>query len=58
MHNINWQGNRHNDVEAVNQAFGANDGEIKQESLKAIMLLRQADSDLSKICDYVEDHTA
>jgi hypothetical protein len=56
--NINWQGSRHNDVEAVNQAFGTNEGEIKQRSLEAIRLLRQADSVLTKICNYIEDCTA
>jgi hypothetical protein len=46
----NWQGSRHNDVEAVNQVFGANKVEIKQKSLEAPRLLRQADHALDKIC--------
>jgi hypothetical protein len=41
-HNINWQGNRHNDVEAVNQPFGTNEVEIKQKSPEATRLLRRA----------------
>jgi hypothetical protein len=49
-------------VEAVNQAFGANEEEIKQKSLEvpveASRLLRQADSVLNKIHDYIEDCTA
>jgi hypothetical protein len=32
--NRNWQGSRRNDVEAVNQVFGANEVEIKQKSRK------------------------
>jgi hypothetical protein len=27
--NINWQGSRRDDLEAVNQAFDANEGEIR-----------------------------
>ncbi len=41
--NTNWQGSRCNDVEAVNQVFGANEVEFKQKSLEALRLLRQAD---------------
>jgi hypothetical protein len=41
--NRNWQDSRRNDMEAVNQVFGANKVEIKQKSLEAIRLLRQAD---------------
>jgi hypothetical protein len=37
-------------VEADNQVFGANEVEIKQKSLEAIRLLRQADQTLYKIC--------
>jgi hypothetical protein len=33
---VNWQGIGHNDVGAVNQAFGANKVEIKHNSLEAI----------------------
>ena len=48
--NTNWQGRRRNDVEAINQVFGANEVEIKQKSLEALRLLRQADHALDKIC--------
>jgi hypothetical protein len=44
--NRNWQGSMHNDVEAVNQVFGANEVEIKWKSLEALRLLRQADQAL------------
>jgi hypothetical protein len=36
-------------VEAVHQAFGANEEEIKEKSLEAIKLLRKADSVLNTI---------
>jgi hypothetical protein len=52
--NRNWQGSRHNAVEAVNQVFGAND---KQKTLEALRLLRQADHALDKICKYLADGT-
>ncbi len=42
-----------NDVEAVNQVFGANEVEIKQKSLEALRLLRQADYALDEICKYL-----
>jgi hypothetical protein len=48
---------RRNDVEAVNQMFGANKVEIKQKSLEALRLLRQADHALDKFCKYLEDRT-
>jgi hypothetical protein len=38
--NRNWQGSRHNDVEAVDQVFGANKVEIKQKTQEALRLLR------------------
>ena len=56
-HNRNWQGSRCNDVEAVNQVFGANKVEIKQKSLEALRLLRQTDHALDKICEYLPDCT-
>jgi hypothetical protein len=46
--NKNWQGTRHNDVEAVNQLFGVNKVEIKQKMLEALRLLRQAHLTLDK----------
>jgi hypothetical protein len=55
--NSNWQGSRRNDVEAVNQVFGANEVEIKQKTLEALRLLRQADCALDKICKYLADCT-
>jgi hypothetical protein len=47
-HNRNWQGSRHNDVEADDQVFGANEVEIKQKTLEALRLLRQADHTLDR----------
>jgi hypothetical protein len=44
-------------VEAVNQVFGANKVEIKQKTLEALRLLRQADHALDKICKYLTDPT-
>jgi hypothetical protein len=55
--NMNWQGSRCNDVEAVNQAFGAKEVEIKHKSLEAIRLLRQADCVLEEIREYINDCT-
>jgi hypothetical protein len=55
--NRNWQGSRYNDVEAVNQVFGANEVEIKQKTLEALRPLRQADHALDKICKYLADRT-
>jgi hypothetical protein len=56
--NVNWQGIRCNGVEAVNQAFGMNKGEIKHKSLEAIGLLGHADRVLEQICLYINDCTA
>jgi hypothetical protein len=56
-HNRNWQGSRRNDVEAVNQVFQANEVEIKQKSLGALRLLRQADHALDKIWEYLANCT-
>ncbi len=47
--NRNWQGSRHNDIEAVGQLFGANEVEIKQKTLEALKLLRQANHALDEI---------
>ncbi len=44
-------------MEAVNQVFGASKVEIKQKSLEALRLLRQADHALDKIHEYLADHT-
>ncbi len=44
-------------MEAINQVFGAKEVEIKQKSLEALRLLRQADHALDKICKYLADHT-
>ena len=49
--NRNLQSSRHNDVEAVNQLFGANKVEIKQKMLEALRLLRQADNALNKFAN-------
>ncbi len=48
---------RRNDMEALNQVFGANKVEIKQKSLEALRLLRQDDYALYKIHKYLADHT-
>jgi hypothetical protein len=53
----NWQGSRRNDVEAVNQVFGVNKVEIKQKTLEALGLLRQADHALDEIYKYLADRT-
>jgi hypothetical protein len=55
--NRNWQGSRHNDVEAFDQVFGPNKVDIKQKTLEALRLLRQADHALDKICKYLTDRT-
>jgi hypothetical protein len=55
--NKNWQSNRHNDMEAVNQLFGADEVKIKQKMLEALRLLRQADHALDKIREYFDDLT-
>jgi hypothetical protein len=55
--NRNWQGSRHNDMEAVDQVFGTNKVEIKQKTLEALRLLRQADHELDKIRKYLADRT-
>jgi hypothetical protein len=55
--NRNWQSSRHNDVEAVDQVFGANKVEIKQKTLEALGLLRQADHALDNICKCLADCT-
>jgi hypothetical protein len=47
--NMNWQGNRRNDVEAVNQVFDDNEKEIKQKSLEALRLFRQHGQTLGEI---------
>jgi hypothetical protein len=44
-------------MEAINQVFGANKVEIKQKTLEALRLLRQADHALDKICKYLADRT-
>jgi hypothetical protein len=56
-HNKNWQNSRHHDVEAGNQLFGATKVEIKQKTLKALRLLRQADHALNKVHEYFDDLT-
>ncbi len=55
--NRNWQSSRLNDVEAVNQLFGAYKAEIKQKTLEALRLLRQADHALDKVCKYFDNLT-
>jgi hypothetical protein len=48
--NRNWQSSRCNDVEAINQLLGANKVEIKQKTLEALRLFRQADHALNEVC--------
>ncbi len=55
--NRNWQGNRCNDAEAVNQLSEANEVEIKQKTLEVLRLLRQADHALDKVCKYFDNLT-
>ncbi len=44
-------------MEAVNQLFRGNEVEIKQKTLEALKLLRQADHALDKVCEYFNDLT-
>jgi hypothetical protein len=44
-------------VEAVNQLFGANKVEIKQKTLEALRLLRQADQALNEVHEYFDNLT-
>jgi hypothetical protein len=44
-------------VEAVDQVFGANKVEIKQKTLEALRLLRQADHPLDEIRKTLADRT-
>jgi hypothetical protein len=53
--NRNWQSSRCNDVEAVNQLFGANKVKIKQKTLEALRLLSQADHALEEVCKYFDN---
>jgi hypothetical protein len=45
----------HYDVEAVDKVFGSNKVEIKQKTLEALRLHRQADHALDRICKYFAD---
>jgi hypothetical protein len=56
-HNRNWQNSKHNIVEDVDQLFGANKVEIKQKTLEALRLLRQADQALNEVQEYFDDLT-
>jgi hypothetical protein len=55
--NVNWKGSRRNDMEAVNQLFGANMVETKQKMLEALRLLRQADHALNEDPEYFNNLT-
>jgi hypothetical protein len=55
--NRNWQNSRHHDMEAVDQLFGANKVEIKQKTLEALRLLRQADQVLDEVHQYFDNLT-
>jgi hypothetical protein len=44
-------------VEVVDQLFGANKVEIKQKTLEALRLLRQADQALDEVCNYFKNLT-
>ena len=54
---MNWKGGRHKDMEAVDELFGANKVEIKQKTLAALRLLRQADQALDEVCKYFDNLT-
>jgi hypothetical protein len=55
--NKNWQSSTRNNMEAVDQLFGANKVEIKQKMLEAIKLLRQANQALDKVRKYFDNLT-
>ena len=55
--NRNLQGSRCNDAEAVNRLFGVDEVKIKQKTLEALGLLRQADHALGKVCKYFDNLT-
>ncbi len=55
--NVNWKGSRRNDMEAVNQLCRVNKVEIKQKTLEALRLLKQADHALDKVCKYFDNLT-
>jgi hypothetical protein len=55
--NVNWNGSRRHDVEAVNQLLGANEVKMKQKTLEALRILRQADHALAKFCEYFNSLT-
>jgi hypothetical protein len=55
--NRNWQSSRRNNVEAVDQLFGAKKAEIKQKMLEALKLLRWADQALNEVCKYFDNLT-
>jgi hypothetical protein len=44
-------------MEAVDQLFGVKKVEIKQKTLEALRLLRQADRACNKVCEYFDDLT-
>jgi hypothetical protein len=55
--NRNRLNSRHNDVEAVDQLFGANKVEIKQKMLEALRLLRQVDQAPEEVRKYFANLT-
>jgi hypothetical protein len=55
--NRNWQSSRHNDMETVDQLFGANKVEIKQKMLEALRLLRQADQAVDEVRKHFDNLT-
>ncbi len=54
---MNWKGSKQDDVLAVDQLFGANEVEIKQKTLEALRLLRQADQALNEVRKYFDNLT-
>ena len=56
--NINWNGEACDDTNAFNLTVGANKKDIKQKSLRASRLLRNAESAVVQIRTYISDHTA
>jgi hypothetical protein len=52
---------RHSDacghIDSVNMAFGTNNASIKQKSLRAVQLLRDAESVVKKMRNFIDDCT-
>jgi hypothetical protein len=53
--NVSWREDNCDDLNTVNHFFGANEENIKPKSLKALRLLRQAESTLDEIFTYLNN---